>query len=155
MEWISVKDRLPNEEDNVILLVKEIEHYGRYNEKRKVYFWIFTGWHIDGEWATTYCHGFRRIKDENETHPNCEHVVTHWMPFPELPNSKTEVENDEEHQVKTILQDFLEKYPNAMLDESGVPKTCPNALGYTKENGCVYDGNCRDCWNRPLEVDKK
>ena len=83
--WISVKDRLPNEEDDVLILVREIEHYGRHHEKRKVYYWQFVGWHVDEKWATTYCHGFRYIDDENEEEPRCEHEVTHWMPLPEPP----------------------------------------------------------------------
>lgn len=84
-EWISVKERLPNEEDDVLILVREIEHYGRHHEKRKVYYWQYVGWRVDEKWATTYCHGFRYIDDENEKDPRCEHEVTHWMPLPEPP----------------------------------------------------------------------
>lgn len=83
-EWISVKDKLPKEEDDVLVLIREIEHYGRHKEKRNVYHWIYTGWFVDGVWATTYCHGYRKIETENEEYPNCEHTVTHWMPLPEL-----------------------------------------------------------------------
>ena len=84
-KWISVKDRLPNEEDDVLILVREIEHYGRHHEKKEVYYWQFVGWRVDEKWATTYCHGFRHIDDENEKEPRCEHEVTHWMPLPEPP----------------------------------------------------------------------
>ena len=56
-----------------------------------------------------------------------------------------------ENPQKTMLQDFLEKHPNAPLRESGLPKyVCPNLLGYIdmeKEN-CP---DCVGCWNRPLE----
>ena len=83
--WISVKERLPNEEDDVLILVREIEHYGRHHEKREVYYWQFVGWRVDEKWATTYCHGFRYIDDENKKEPRCEHEVTHWMPLPEPP----------------------------------------------------------------------
>ena len=34
MEWISVKDRLPDEEQDVLLLIREIEFYGRHLEKK-------------------------------------------------------------------------------------------------------------------------
>lgn len=88
MDWISVKDRLPDEEDDVLLLVREVEHYGRHEEKRNVYRWVFTGWRVDDEWATTYCHGYRRIQEENEKSTYCEHTVTHWMPLPPPPKEE-------------------------------------------------------------------
>ena len=34
-ESISVKERLPNEEDDVLILVREIEHYGGITKKGK------------------------------------------------------------------------------------------------------------------------
>lgn len=59
-----------------------------------------------------------------------------------------------ENPTKTRLQDFLEKYPNATIDEDdGVPDVCCIALGYCKEH--TYDGkgniDCVKCWNKPLE----
>lgn len=65
----------------------------------------------------------------------------------------------EEHPRKTILQDFLEKYPKAVLDEYGIPfNICPYYLGYEKSpeddnelcNSTEPD-SCAKCWNRPLE----
>lgn len=59
----------------------------------------------------------------------------------------------EEHPQKTILQDFLEKYPNAPLNESGFPKVCPVGLGFY-DSGCPFGGgvvDCEECWNRPME----
>lgn len=62
----------------------------------------------------------------------------------------------EEHPQKTILMDFLEKYPNAKLDDDGTPEgPCPFHLGYDDDDddciyGDVYD-SCKKCWNRPLE----
>lgn len=52
---------------------------------RRVYRWVFTGWRVDDEWATTYCRGYRRIQEENEKSTYCEHTVTHWMPLPMPP----------------------------------------------------------------------
>lgn len=83
-EWISVKERLPDEEQDVLVLIREIEFYGRHKEKRNVYHWVHTGWYIDGEWATTYCFGHKYIREE--INDMCDLVVTHWMPLPELPN---------------------------------------------------------------------
>lgn len=52
------------------------------------------------------------------------------------------------HPRKTILDDLLEKYPNAQLEIDGTPKFCPVKLGYkTKPCG----GKCDICWNTPLE----
>ena len=51
-----------------------------------------------------------------------------------------------EHPQKTILQDFLEKYPNATLCRD-VPNYCPMHLGYLKK----CEENCIECWNSPLE----
>lgn len=82
-EWISVKDRLPDEEQDVLLLIREIEFYGIHLEKRLVHHWINTGRYIDGEWATTYCFGHKYISEE--VNNKCELAVTHWMPLPELP----------------------------------------------------------------------
>ena len=64
----------------------------------------------------------------------------------------------QEHPRKTILQDFLEKYPKARVDEKGYPRdVCPAELGYLGENfECteIFDTNCESCWNQPLEVEE-
>ena len=86
--WISVKDKLPDEEEEVLLLVREVEHYGRHAKKGTYIVGIFTGWRADGEWATTYCNGYKRIQEENEKSTYCEHTVTHWMPLPEPPKEE-------------------------------------------------------------------
>lgn len=54
-----------------------------------------------------------------------------------------------EHPQKTILQDFLEKYPKAQLCDDGTPNVCPKDLGIS--NMCVSLNDCHDCWNRPVE----
>lgn len=59
-----------------------------------------------------------------------------------------------EHPQKTMLQDFLEKYPKAILSKrDGAPgirpyNICPHYLGYGKGE-CNKD--CTSCWNRPIE----
>lgn len=68
----------------------------------------------------------------------------------------------EEHPRKTILQDFLEKYPKAMLTEYGEPiNICPYDLGYEGKpeddnalcNSIELD-DCKKCWDRPLGEEK-
>ena len=53
---------------------------------------------------------------------------------------------------RTYLTDFLEKYPNAVLDSDGFPyEICPHALGLIEVDEC--DGNeskCLACWNQPI-----
>ena len=57
-----------------------------------------------------------------------------------------------ENPQKTMLQDFLEKYPNVQLNNYGCPSFCPSLLGYDRNKSCLVDEmNCKDCWNRPLE----
>lgn len=59
----------------------------------------------------------------------------------------------QEHPRKTMLQDFLEKYPKAKLCENDSPYcTCPENLGYCEETYCETNKlDCVACWNRPLE----
>lgn len=55
-----------------------------------------------------------------------------------------------EHPQKTMLQDFLEKYPKIELNAAGVPiRFCPHFLGYSKVVDCSI--SCQTCWNRPVE----
>ena len=106
-----------------------------------------------------------------EWHRMCEHRLCDECPMNELRKKKVFWEcqrvvmnaPDEavaivqkwsnEHPVKTIKDDFLEKYPNAKLNAiDGTPKACPCNLGYEEE--CIAN-NCFACWNRPLsEVQK-
>lgn len=64
----------------------------------------------------------------------------------------------EEHLRKTLLQDFLEKYPKAELAYNKFPEICPHSLGYATNKECFLDTDeqfvseeCEECWNRPLE----
>lgn len=63
MEWISVKDRLP--EDDAMYLV-----YGRIG-----YGIMFAIYYGDGEWLT-------------DDLTNITRFVTHWMPLPKLPKEE-------------------------------------------------------------------
>ena len=55
-----------------------------------------------------------------------------------------------EHPLRTRLQDFREKYPNAQICESGLPSACYRSLGYCKSCDPVGN-NCEVCWNMPVE----
>lgn len=58
-----------------------------------------------------------------------------------------------EHPVKTYLDDFLEKYPNAPIEDDGTPKTCPHMLDENAvEMNCLGD-ECLKCWKQPLIED--
>lgn len=58
----------------------------------------------------------------------------------------------DEHPQKTYLSEFLKHYPNALLDDDGMPKLfCPYRLGLMGADDCRKDGNCVKCWNQPIE----
>ena len=81
-EWISVKDRLPEDDQEVILCTRETETYGKHREKKKIYKNIYIGYFDGYEWLTSYCHGCEYIFRMNEKYPNETIEVTHWMPLP-------------------------------------------------------------------------
>lgn len=64
----------------------------------------------------------------------------------------------EEHPQKTIVQELLEKCPDAPINGRGYPgNICPDNLGYSRYEKCPSVGVgdiCVDCWNRPLEEAK-
>lgn len=62
----------------------------------------------------------------------------------------------DEHPQKTYLSEFLKHYPNALLNDTGLPKgICPYDLGLDlglmSIEGCRNDRNCVKCWNQPIE----
>lgn len=60
-------------------------------------------------------------------------------------------EKANEEPQKTILQDFLEKYPKARMDDDGIPfNICTYNLGY-EDDKYECDLKCEKCWNTPLE----
>ena len=57
-----------------------------------------------------------------------------------------------EHPVKTIKDDFLEKHPNARL-RNDLPLVCVKTLGYKGQDYVCPGGkeaDCIECWNKPL-----
>lgn len=61
--------------------------------------------------------------------------------------------------MRTILQDFLEKYPAAPLNKYYLPKcACPDDLGYIalcEENFDMTVQLCQECWAQNYQAFKK
>ena len=58
-----------------------------------------------------------------------------------------------EHPQKTYLQDFLEKFPNAKLDDDGEPLA--DACDVYGDVFACKGHKCCDCWNKVMpEKDK-
>ena len=55
----------------------------------------------------------------------------------------------EEHPIKTYKSDFLEKFPNASLIDSGAYVICKRRV--YDGDGCKMHLKCSDCWNEPME----
>jgi hypothetical protein len=61
----------------------------------------------------------------------------------------------DEHPRKTYLSEFLKNYPNAWLNEKGIPKRmCPSMLGLKDLEDCGKR-NCVECWNQPVKESEK
>lgn len=71
MEWISVKDRLP-ETDEDVLCWYEYFRYGSYNRLFQTY---GIGYYINGNWG-------------GEVSCGQQAKVLYWMPLPEPPHEK-------------------------------------------------------------------
>lgn len=57
-----------------------------------------------------------------------------------------------EHPIKTRLQDFLEKYPNAPKMLDGLPRVCTATLGYRDFCEVGFENvKCKKCWSEPTE----
>lgn len=60
----------------------------------------------------------------------------------------------DEHEQKTYMEDFFEKFPNAVRDRYGTPKSCWKDI--YGDDTCDYDyGYCDNCWRRPMEEENK
>lgn len=56
-----------------------------------------------------------------------------------------------EHPQKTYLSEFLKHYPDAWLDENGIPKNlCLSKFGLKVLEDCG-EKTCVECWNQPIE----
>ena len=68
-----------------------------------------------------------------------------------LPNNADEIVDEwvEEHPIKTYMQDFFEKFPNAPKDRNGAPIACWKHV-YGNGNGCGFD-DCIECWTQEMK----
>ena len=60
-----------------------------------------------------------------------------------------------ENPIKTRKQDFLDKYPYALLDSENVPKACCLELGYCKSCDYVAGTGCNKCWDELVGDDEQ
>lgn len=67
---------------------------------------------------------------------NADEIVDKWV---------------EEHPVKTYMQDFFEKFPNAPRGAEGSPKICPHQIysEISADDRCPED--CLKCWNQEMK----
>lgn len=58
----------------------------------------------------------------------------------------------DENPQRTYLTEFLKHYPNALLNDDGIPTTgCPYRLGLIGIEECKKDRTCVECWNQPIK----
>ena len=80
-------------------------------------------------YCTNYCTHFPCNMSDN-----ADEIVDKWA---------------EEHPIKTYMQDFFEKFPNALKEESSEPKTCVKNI-YGIDIDCSKI-DCVDCWNQEMK----
>ena len=56
------------------------------------------------------------------------------------------------HPVKTYMEDFFEKFPNAQTFFDGTPRICLQSLYDIKIEDCPL---CTDCWNQKMDEGEK
>lgn len=70
--------------------------------------------------------------------------------YPQVAIRKVQKWSDE-HQIKTLLDAFNERFPKANLDDDGFPYVCPSEVGLTDGTKELCFHECDRCWNRLLE----
>ncbi len=78
---------------------------------------------------------FLSIEEATNNYEGLETMILEWL---------------KNNPIKTRRQDFIEKFPNAPLNEDGTPGVCCEDIGY-KENVELCGGNCFECWNKPID----
>ncbi|MCQ2308097.1 MAG: hypothetical protein MJ000_11140 [Bacteroidales bacterium] len=88
---------------------------------------------------------FRRRKAECPNKPFA--VVIYTNEFDVNESIENMQKWSDEHPVKSFLDDFKEKHPNAILSCKGKPKACRRLL-YGGE--CREDRDCLTCWKEEM-----
>ena len=117
---------------------------------------------IDCSTVIGFVHEASRVCEMHEECAKCPMSERKKCPRKVLEYDKSDVQGivdelqkwSDEHQVKTRLDDLLEKYPKLPLRDDGLLDFLPSRLGY-----CEDCRNCRCfenissgvCWNEPLE----
>lgn len=102
------------------------------------------------EWRR-YCGGRRCGYCDLSEHNECGFPACQVKDHPETAVEVIQAWSDQ-HPVKTRLDDLLEKYPNARIDNSP-PHFFPYALGYCEDcQNCVLNDRRghKVCWHEPL-----
>ena len=70
-----------------------------------------------------------------------------------LPDNTDEIVDEwvKEHPIKTYLQDFLVKFPNAPKGENGTPKICPHQIYPEIDANYRCCENCLKCWSQEMK----
>lgn len=81
--------------------------------------------------------GYTRCGDSiSALYDNADEIVDEWV---------------KEHPIKTYLQDFLEKFPNAPKGEKGTPKICPHQIYPEIDANYRCCENCLKCWSQEMK----
>ena len=86
---------------------------------------------------------------------NCELYVNGCIKIYDLPDNADEIVDKwvKEHPVKTYMQDFFEKFPNAPKEKGGEPTTCIENIygdvGVSQEE--CRKQSCAECWNQEMK----
>lgn len=70
-----------------------------------------------------------------------------------LPNNADEIVDKwvSDHPIKTYLQDFFEKFPNAPKDVDGTPNVCPYQIYPERVADYICCEKCSECWNQEMK----
>lgn len=98
------------------------------------------------------CKSFKDNCDGCPLHDKIYNVCL-MLTLESLPDNADEIVDKwiEEHPVKTYMQDFFEKFPNAPRGAEGSPKICPDQIypEIDADDRCPED--CLKCWNQEVK----